>query len=90
MTHEEACKQLEGLARALKLGWIGWEAWYGDVDRIITAVEQRANAPQPERAYAHPTPSPSTHTYIVGGSPLPEAGSSTASSPARVAVLDAP
>ena len=52
MTHEEACGALHRAAWYFAFGTRNRATWYAEVDRIITAVEQRAAALERERAEA--------------------------------------
>jgi hypothetical protein len=69
MTHEEACFQLRDLAGQFHWKRISYDEWYKEVDRIITAVEQRASGPRPEPADARRAQRLASRTSTPHGSP---------------------
>jgi hypothetical protein len=70
VTHEEACRQLTDAAYALYGNRISRGEWWDEVDRIITAVEERATSTPLEPSGARRAPLTPIHSYIAPGSPL--------------------
>lgn len=85
MTHEEACRQLTDAAYALYGDRISRGEWWDEVDRIITAVEERATSTPPEQAYAPNAWPLASRMYTTHGTRLREGARQLAADLARAA-----
>ena len=69
VTHEEACHELSFAAICLARHVSTMDEWYAEVDRVISAVEQRASGLPTPRPSAQTTAGPPTRTS--SGPPIP-------------------